>query len=108
MLCQLTSIDDLAEKVTSAVKVLGVAVPASVLELMFALGDGLLGAFGHGHHDVRVFTHQTPLLAPQSGVHIGVQVRVGDRVLLDRVGHQVARFTCSCDSPVFQKKIQFN
>ena len=78
MLCQLTSIDDLAEKVTSAVKVLGVAVPASVLELMFALGDGLFGAFCHGHDDAWVVANQATLFTSQSCVYVGIQVRIRD------------------------------
>ena len=59
-------------------EVLGRAIPASVLELVLTLGDGLFGALGHGHHDARVVAHKPTLLASQSCVNIRIQVRVGN------------------------------
>lgn len=96
----LTAIDDLAEEVATAMEVLGGTVPAAVLELVLALGDGLFGALGHGHHDARMVAHQTTLLAAQRRVHVRLQVRVGDRVLFDRIRHQVGRLAGPRDSPV--------
>jgi hypothetical protein len=45
---------------------------------MFALGNGLFGAFGHGHDDAWVVANQATLLASQSCVNVGIQVRIRD------------------------------
>jgi hypothetical protein len=74
----LTSIDDLSEEIAAAMEVLGGAVPAPIFELMFALGNGLFGAFGHGHDDAWVVANQATLLASQSCVNVGIQVRIRD------------------------------
>lgn len=81
-------------------EVFGGAVPASVLELVLAFGDGLLGSFGDGYDDARMVAHQTALLAPQRRVHVRIQIRVGDGVLFDGIGHQVVGLAGSGDSPV--------
>lgn len=60
---QLTTVDYFAVEVASTVEVLGGTVPTSVLELVLALGDGLLGSFSYGNDDAGMVTNQTPLLA---------------------------------------------
>jgi len=96
-----STIDDFSVEVASAVKVFGGAVPATVFELVFALGDGLFGSFGHGDDDARMVADQSPLLPPQRRVHVWIQIRVGDRVLFYRVRHQIVRLSRSGNSPPF-------
>lgn len=85
-------------------EVLGGAVPAPIFELMFALGNGLFGAFGHGHDDAWVVANQATLLASQSCVNVGIQVRIRDWILLDGIRHQIVGFTGSGDSPIKEQK----
>ena len=96
----LTAVDYFAVKVASAIEVLGGAVPASVLELMLTLGDGLFGSFGHSNDDARMVANQTSLLASQRRVHVRIQIRVGDGVLFDGVGDQIVWLPRSCNSPI--------
>ena len=98
-----TSIDDLSEEIASAMKVLGGAIPSPVFELMFALGDGLFGAFCHGHDDAWVVANQATLFTSQSCVYVGIQVRIRDWILFDGIRHQIVGLAGSSDSPIKDK-----
>lgn len=85
-------------------EVLGGAIPASVFELMFAFGNGLFGAFGYGHDDTWVVANEPTLFASQCGVHVRIQVRIRDWILLDGIRDEIVGFAGSGNSPISKGK----
>lgn len=91
----LTSIYDFAKEIFATQEIACRAVPATIAELMLALGNGHVGTLDQGTQHTRIVPHQTTLLAAQCGMNRWIHVHYPSAD-----GGNVVRFANLGDAPV--------